>query len=186
MSENSNPGPYAHSLDEKSSEDWEPLFSEDCAALDGYGNHCKHCENLDPKHGHLNKVAWWTATFAAEMFTPGSKESKAAWEWGYLAGLWHDLGKFAPEWQEDLIKATDGEADRGPAFSFDYESRHNSLYFFTTASRDQKHGVKPHRVHAHALNLMFQSALRSGTSNTSRNVLDDFNLNRIDIFMLLN
>ncbi len=79
---------------------WEPLFTEDCAALTGGA--CDKCEGLDPRHGHLNKVAWWCARFAEEMFPTGSDDAKAAQEWGYLAGLWHDLGKFAPKWQEYL------------------------------------------------------------------------------------
>jgi CRISPR-associated endonuclease/helicase Cas3 len=41
------------------------------------------------------------------MFPSGSPEAKTAREWGYLAGLWHDLGKFAPEWQEYLASKSD-------------------------------------------------------------------------------
>lgn len=62
---------------------------------------------MDRDHGHLNKVAWWTAKFAGEMFPAGSEEAKATQQWGYLAGLWHDLGKFAPAWQSYLRKKTD-------------------------------------------------------------------------------
>jgi CRISPR-associated endonuclease/helicase Cas3 len=78
---------------------WEPLFSADCQAL--AGGHCDACERLDRHHGHLNKVAWWTAKFAAEMFPPGS-DREAARQWGYVAGLWHDLGKFHPAFQRKL------------------------------------------------------------------------------------
>ena len=82
---------------------WEPLFTSfgegdgQCAGPD-----CSACRELRPDHGHLNKVAWWAAKFAAEMFPPGSPGAEAAGQWGRLAGLWHDLGKFAPEWQEYL------------------------------------------------------------------------------------
>ena len=79
---------------------WEPLFTPDCPALSG--EHCDACERLDRFHGHLNKVAWWTAKFSAAMFPTGSDGARAAYAWGYLAGLWHDLGKFAPEWQKYL------------------------------------------------------------------------------------
>lgn len=84
---------------------WEPLFTPfgdgegECR-----GRGCERCERLERFHGHLNKVAWWSAKFASEMFPPGSREAEAAWQWGWLAGLWHDLGKFAPEWQEYLKK----------------------------------------------------------------------------------
>ncbi len=80
---------------------WEPLFTpftENDHAL---------CESLALQHGHLNKVAHWTAKFAAEMFPENSKESKSAHQWGYLIGLWHDLGKFAPEWQTYLESKAD-------------------------------------------------------------------------------
>lgn len=100
---------YAHT-DPENPEDltkWEPLFSEDCEALNGPGHRCEKCEGLDRFHGHLNKVAWWAGKFAKEMFPPGSEEGKAAKEWGYLAGLWHDLGKFAPEWQAYLRTKAD-------------------------------------------------------------------------------
>jgi len=95
---------YAHSLENEGPEKWEPLFTADCPALKG--NHCPACDSLDPQHGHLNKVAWWTAKFAAEMFPPGP-DRDAARQWGYLAGLWHDLGKFAPEWQKYLKSKSD-------------------------------------------------------------------------------
>jgi len=66
---------------------------------------------LDPRHGHLNKVAWWTAHFASSMFAPCSPAAKAAWEWGYLAGLWHDLGKFSEIWQTYLKSKADPHSD---------------------------------------------------------------------------
>ncbi len=94
--------PYAHTA--PPGQPWEPLFSEDCPAL--RGGHCEACEALDPYHGHLNKVAWWTAKFAADMF-PTGPDRDAARQWGYLAGLWHDLGKFAPKWQAYLTSKAD-------------------------------------------------------------------------------
>ncbi len=104
---------YAHtdpnSLDPQ---DWEPLFTpfgdgpDECQ-----GEACPKCERFDRFHGHLNKVAWWTGKFAGEMFPAGSEEAKATHQWGRLAGLWHDLGKFAPEWQVYLRKKSDPHAD---------------------------------------------------------------------------
>lgn len=79
---------------------WEPLFTEDCGTLDG--KNCSACENLDPNHGHLNKVAYLAGRFAAEMFPAGSKESVTANQWGKLAGWTHDLGKFSLAFQERL------------------------------------------------------------------------------------
>lgn len=66
---------------------------------------------MHPNHGHLNKVAWWTAKFMQEMFLEKGEDGKLAAEWGYVAGLWHDLGKFAPEWQEYLKKKADPHVD---------------------------------------------------------------------------
>ena len=83
---------------------WEPLFTPDCPALKG--EDCPDCENLTPKHGHLNKVAHLAGTFAAQMFHEGP-DREAAKQWGYLAGLWHDLGKFAPAWQSYLTSKAD-------------------------------------------------------------------------------
>lgn len=99
---------YAHTLKDEPEEKWEPLFSADCPALTGES--CVLCESLNPRHGHLNKVAWWTAKFAAEMFPP-EPDREAARQWGYLAGLWHDLGKFAPKWQKYLKSKVDPHAD---------------------------------------------------------------------------
>lgn len=50
---------YAHSLDGKTSSEWQPL------------------------EGHLKNVAEMARLFA---------EAFGAGDWGYLAGLWHDLG----------------------------------------------------------------------------------------------
>ncbi len=100
--------PYAHTLLGKAPEEWEPLFTPfGESAVQCQREHCKKCESLDPTHGHLNKVAYWTAKFASEMFAPASSEAKSASDWGYLTGLWHDLGKFAPEWQIYLASKSD-------------------------------------------------------------------------------
>ena len=106
---------YAHTHPDFPSDPskWEPLFTPlgskpaECQRM-----HCKKCHQLDPGHGHLNKVAYWTARFAAAMFPPDSAEANSAHDWGFLAGLWHDLGKFPPEWQEYLNrKARDAHED---------------------------------------------------------------------------
>ncbi len=109
--------PYAHTKTQTDGSpapqsEWEPLFTP-------FGNepdqcqreHCRKCRDLVPSHGHLNKVAWWTAKFTSEMFRPESIEFKSAWDWGYLAGLWHDLGKFAPVWQNYLKSKADPHTD---------------------------------------------------------------------------
>jgi len=88
---------------------WEPLFTPDCPALGG--ERCEACERLDRNHGHLNKVAWWTAKFAEEMFRKGTREAETARQWGYIAGLWHDIGKFAPTWQSYLRSKADIHRD---------------------------------------------------------------------------
>ncbi len=104
---------FAHT-DPNSSDpkEWEPLFTPfgegpgQCRGKD-----CESCACMDRFHGHLNKVAWWTSKFAGEMFRSGSEEEKAAREWGYLAGLWHDLGKFSEKWQNYLKSKADIHSD---------------------------------------------------------------------------
>jgi CRISPR-associated endonuclease/helicase Cas3 len=63
--------------------------------------------------GHLEKVALWAATFADEF---------GAADWGRLAGLWHDVGKYSEAFQRYLHQATDPDGDaespaRGPDHS---------------------------------------------------------------------
>ncbi len=109
-----NTPPYAHTHPEFPDDPskWEPLFTRfGNGAGECRGKDCDLCRELAPYHGHLNKVGWWTAKFASEMFAPGSKEAEAAWQWGWLAGLWHDLGKFAPEWQAYLDFRADIHTD---------------------------------------------------------------------------
>jgi|GEM_PF-4254265 len=53
--------PFAHTAE--NNRDWEPLFTADCPTVTGTA-HCQLCEDLVPSHGHLNKVAHWTAKFA--------------------------------------------------------------------------------------------------------------------------
>lgn len=103
---------YAHTLEGQPKEKWEPLFTPFGAGENEcQREHCEKCKNLEPYHGHLNKVAYWTATFAAEMFPAKSEESKSARQWGYLTGLWHDLGKFALIWQNYLSSKSDPHTD---------------------------------------------------------------------------
>jgi len=98
---------------------WEPLFtpfekidlndpSKACSGNNG--TPCPHCENLEPHHGHLNKVAYITAKFAAEMFPDGA-DRESARQWGYITGLWHDLGKFSDKFQDYLAHAADVHSD---------------------------------------------------------------------------
>jgi len=75
-------------------DEWEPLFTA-FANEPGKGcrkRECPQCANLEPDHGHLNKVAFWTARFVGEMFAEGT-DREAERQWGYSAALWHDLGK---------------------------------------------------------------------------------------------
>ena len=82
---------------------WEPLFTPfgECPESECQGEHCLACERLEPQHGHLNKVAYWSGKFARDMFVENDDCEQAA-RWGYLAGLWHDLGKFSVEFQDYL------------------------------------------------------------------------------------
>ena len=94
---------YAHTLPGKTEEQWEPLFTAFGEAADEcQRERCKKCEEMHPDHGHLNKVAFWTAKFASEMFLANIPESTNAHQWGYLTGFWHDLGKFSVEFQNRL------------------------------------------------------------------------------------
>ncbi len=86
---------------------WEPLFTPfgdgegECQ-----GTECQKCRNLEPLHGHLNKVAYMAGDFAAEMFS-SQKDKEAAKACGYLIGLLHDLGKYSTEFQEYISKSSD-------------------------------------------------------------------------------
>lgn len=79
--------------------EWEPLFSEDCETL--RNEPCEQCQSLAPQHGHLNKVAYLAGKFAGEMFADGP-DRESARQWGFLAGLWHDLGKFSEAFQRRI------------------------------------------------------------------------------------
>lgn len=84
---------------------WEDLYTA-CpnAHCNGLAPRCSNC-------GHLDRVSNATRSFASEMFACGSIDSKSAAEWGALTGIWHDLGKFAPEWQSYLQGKVDPHSD---------------------------------------------------------------------------
>jgi CRISPR-associated endonuclease/helicase Cas3 len=98
---------FAHSLKNKDKSEWEPLFTpfgdgvEECQGKD-----CEKCENLEPKHGHLNKVAYMTAYFVSNMFFAKQQQDNG-FDWGYITGLWHDLGKFSAEFQDYISNVND-------------------------------------------------------------------------------
>lgn len=90
---------YAYSLKKGYPGKLESLFSRDSPALTG--ENCALCESLDPSHGHLKKVDWWSTKFAAQMFLPGPDRNSAR-QWGYLAGLCHNLKRFHPQLKRKL------------------------------------------------------------------------------------
>ena len=107
---------YAHTKADKSGaplppEHWEPLFSAACPALEGAP--CKRCAAMEARHGHLNKVAWLAGRFAADMFANGSKEAEIIQKWAWLAGLWHDLGKYSGAFQNYLKTASKPDVHQG-------------------------------------------------------------------------
>lgn len=62
--------------------------------------------------GHLNLVSAWAAQFASEISPYHEKE----WEqWGRLAGLWHDLGKYSREFQHYIRNEVRGRYDHSTA-----------------------------------------------------------------------
>jgi CRISPR-associated endonuclease/helicase Cas3 len=150
--------PYAHTLEGRPSSEWEPLFTpfgegpEECQR-----EICEECQRLEPNHGHLNKVAWWTAKFASEMFAPDSLEAKSAGNWGYLAGLWHDLGKFPEKWQTYLRAKCDIHSDEV-----------SGKVDHSTAGA--QHAVKVSPILGHLLGYLIaghHSGLLDGTSNNA-------------------
>ena len=54
---------------------------------------------------HLNQVAQLAREFAQQMGVTGSSAN-----WAYLAGLWHDLGKYRPGFQRYLAISNDENA----------------------------------------------------------------------------
>ena len=76
--------------------EWELLYTGPCQ------NNCSLCQNMSPGHGHLNKVAHWTARFADALFDEESSQAAIARDWGFLIGLWHDVGKYSREFQDRL------------------------------------------------------------------------------------
>jgi len=120
MQENhSLPQFYAHTLDGASKDKWEPLFTpwhnqpgkdlpeNPAIACSGKnGESCQHCEDLQPNHGHLNKVAYLCSNFAAKML-PEGPDRKILRQWGFVTGIWHDLGKFSKEFQTYISQSCD-------------------------------------------------------------------------------
>ena len=105
---------YAHSKrqpDDKPAPvcEWEPLFTHFGEDIHDHcqGETCQQCENLKIQHGHLNKVAWWSAKFTADMFNKGMVRD-AITQWGRLSGLWHDLGKYSIEFQHYIAHSNGG------------------------------------------------------------------------------
>lgn len=109
---------YAHSKRQPDGKpapvcEWEPLFTPFGGDIHDHcqGETCQQCENLKVQHGHLNKVAWWSAKFTEDMFNKGLVRD-AITQWGRLSGLWHDLGKYSIEFR-DYIAHSNGGSHEG-------------------------------------------------------------------------
>jgi CRISPR-associated endonuclease/helicase Cas3 len=76
---------YAHTLKDRPSSEWEPLYVEGCTGEPDQCAHPGHC-------GHANRVALLAERFASAF---------GAGDWGRLAGLWHDLGKYSQALQSN-------------------------------------------------------------------------------------
>lgn len=70
-------------------------------SLSGPIAHTAEDGRCQPLIEHMTATAKRAATFAGEFDCA---------EWGYLAGLWHDLGKFSPEFQSYIQTARDADA----------------------------------------------------------------------------
>jgi CRISPR-associated endonuclease/helicase Cas3 len=151
---------YAHTLPGQTDRSfWEPLFTPfgTDPETQCQREHCEKCQRLFSDHGHLNKVAWWCAHFASSMFPAGSPESKAAKDWGNLTGLWHDLGKSAPVWQ-DYLAAKANPHDDDISGKVDH------------STAGARHAVKSDAVLGHLVAYPIaghHSGLLDGTSNTA-------------------
>lgn len=100
-------------------EQWEPLFSADCPRM--AGEPCAACTAMEAGHGHANKVAVLAGMFAQRMFAENREDAACARHWGELLGWWHDLGKFAPDWQA-YLRAKCGVSDTESADRVDHSS----------------------------------------------------------------
>ncbi len=58
-----------------------------------------------PLNKHLEEVAQKAAEFGSDF---------GAAEWGYIAGLWHDLGKYSKEFQDYLKRSSEASAESLP------------------------------------------------------------------------
>ncbi len=105
---------FAHSKPQLNSgvspeDEWEPLFTplgqnaDECSMLT-----CEHCKTFKPDHGHLNKVAYWSAGFAEDMFARDLHSAESVRAWGSLVGLWHDLGKYSDAFQDYIRQPGSG------------------------------------------------------------------------------
>ena len=75
--------------------------------MNGYFAHTlpgQPASEWEPLEAHLRKVADLAAGFASRF---------EASDWGYVAGLWHDLGKFSAEFQEYLQSSAAAAASDG-------------------------------------------------------------------------
>ncbi len=149
---------YAHTLPDRPQEEWEPLFTEWGDGDDKcHRRDCERCQGLEHDHGHLNKVACLATKFASEMFPPNSTEADTASDWGYIVGLWHDLGKFAPEWQRYLRSKADPHSDEITG-KVDH------------STAGAQHSIQSHPILGHLLGYPIaghHSGLLDGQSNSS-------------------
>jgi CRISPR-associated endonuclease/helicase Cas3 len=70
-------------------------------------------EPLAHSGGHLLSAHLQSVSCMAAAFSAAFEPAVVTQRWSYLAGLWHDLGKYRPGFQRYLVQSDNPDAQVG-------------------------------------------------------------------------